>query len=780
MIYSIKEALAKSKGVKLITHNKNVSIVAEYIAKKTILNLEHDVLIAIKFGAILHDIGKIIIAFQELLLGKAIKTNQKYRHNEIGWAFIVKYLNLENEFIGNSVYWHHGISNKMGIHSCEDILDGLSYDDIENLKTLIIELIGETFLKSENEIYQTLKKSPNYYMFGSAPVEQEYNRKFSLIRTCIISADRIVSQLEEGNVDLLVNSDNVSSYIDNILDDILYRDKTYVIDESPYSDVVRFDSQKKISRLASIIITTIVNAPAGFGKTLVGVMWALLSRKKLIWVCPRNTVAESVYDSILRELDVLGLSHITVELFLTGKREASNHDNSIEFSSDIIVTNIDNFEKPTIDDGIANRLFMIYSANVVFDEYHEFVAIEPYFAAFINIMKIRNRNTDAKTLLLSATPLDISYMWDSLGNPTQILPSKNTHYPAVHSTPFTLRVEDEFNYRGDGSDFIIFNSISEAQYMKSKLPNAMLYHSAFTKEAKIEKYQDLMMTYGKEMIDGEIQIKLNNLQTVIGTPIMQSSLDISCKSAYDSCLSPDATMQRLGRENRHDDYKEGELIFTVFKLRNRKKGKKYSQAESNVVDLLYDEKLMELWFQDLLQYNGKRMTLDEFYIIYNNHNIKYVGERKAYFDKRYGDSLYNLSLIYPIKYNEKKRKKGIITAGSNKLRSLGSETFFLAAKYNNPNEYVGLFNCPIYRSHDLDFNEKGNIRTRLLGSMKTIMKNENTEFDYSEILKNKKDISIDEIRRLGKKSDTPYIRYDVVYHPEYGLITTERLNEFGR
>jgi CRISPR-associated helicase Cas3 len=663
----------------------------------------------------------------------------------------------------------------MGVHSCEDILSCLTDDDIKYLKLIIVELIGASFLKPETEISHTIKLSPNYYKAD----DEEYNKKFSIARTCIISADRIVSQLEEENINLLIDSSNVSSYIDDIYNKNLYLNKKYVINKSPYQSVERFNLQKKIANNANQNTTTIVKAPAGFGKTLVGIIWALSSNKKIIWVCPRNVVSESVYDSILKELTALGFNDITVELFLTGKTEKRNHNNDKEFISDIIVTNIDNFEKPTIEDGISHRLFSIYSTNVIFDEYHEFVASEPYFAAFINVMKIRNQNTNAKTLLLSATPIDISHMWDTLGKQTTILPNKTTHYPAVHSKPYLIRVENEFNYRERGSDLIIFNSISEAQHTKNLLPNAVLYHSEFTKEEKNKKYCELMKVYGKKMIDGKIVIKSTNQQTVIATIIAQASFDVSFHLLYESCLSPEASLQRPGRCRRHDDYPEQESIITIFKPRDRTRPNMYSQSERSVVELLYDKKLMELWFQEIFQYNNKRITLDDYYNIYNNHVIKYKKERENYFNKRYRESLYNLSLIYPIKYNEKRRKNEIITAGSNKLRSLGSETFFIVAKYDNPNEYVGLFNRAIYRSYDSDFKEKGNILPRLLGSMKTIMESSNDEYDYSEILEKKKHITLDEIRRLGKKSNTPYIRYDVVYHPEYGLINTERLDEFN-
>jgi CRISPR/Cas system-associated endonuclease Cas3-HD len=95
--------IAKSIGVDLITHNKNVSIVAEHLAEKMILNIESDVKYSIKIGGGLHDIGKIIPRFQKLLKTNK-KTKLKFRHNEIGWAFIIKYTNINDELISNLIY----------------------------------------------------------------------------------------------------------------------------------------------------------------------------------------------------------------------------------------------------------------------------------------------------------------------------------------------------------------------------------------------------------------------------------------------------------------------------------------------------------------------------------------------------------------------------------------------------------------------------------------------------------------------------------------------------
>jgi hypothetical protein len=48
--------------------------------------------------------------------------------------------------------------------------------------------------------------------------------------------------------------------------------------------------------------------------------------------------------------------------------------------------------------------------------------------------------------------------------------------------------------------------------------------------------------------------------------------------------------------------------------------------------------------------------------------------------------------------------------------------------------------------------------------------NNDDRFDYCNILDDKKYITIDGVRKLAKKSNTPYIIYDRLYSDELGII----------
>jgi hypothetical protein len=61
--------------------------------------------------------------------------------------------------------------------------------------------------------------------------------------------------------------------------------------------------------------------------------------------------------------------------------------------------------------------------------------------------------------------------------------------------------------------------------------------------------------------------------------------------------------------------------------------------------------------------------------------------------------------------------------------------------------------------------------------MKNLRDENDERFDYNDILNNRNYITLDGIRVFAKKSNTPYIRFDKVYHPEYGEVSEETLKE---
>lgn len=746
---------AKSNGIELHRHMFDVGLLCQAIGDE-VLKRELDLVYRIHMlrklvlAGMLHDIGKAHSNFQKKLTdasGDEILGKNKFRHNEIGWAFLSKYYNPNmkefSDIINDAVYWHHGISNTMGSARSGEILEDITDEDIQNMKDILAKVLSGTDSIAKEELPDV--KAPIYY----SDQDLWLNTERSFARACVCSSDRIASKLYD-----------IGSYQQclDVIRGITKRVGTLKVDNNPYDDNERFKYQVDIVDKAGQ--TTLVKGPAGFGKTLAAIMWAAKSDKKLIWVCPRNSVAYSVYESVCNELKNTGNDNISVELYLTGEVKKTNTSNYSGFDSDIIVTNIDNFISPTINYKHSDeRLFLINAADVVFDEFHELIGDSALFAAFVTLVNVRHRLTNSRTLLLSATPSIIcTKFWNSPDNKVVILPSEDKHYPAAHNQTYNIRVlENEPS--PTGGDLIVYNTIFSAQASSTRNKNTQLIHSKYTDEDKAFRYERLISQYGKK--------GSNNGKPVVGSHVVQASLDVSFKNVSECVLSPESTLQRIGRCNRWGDMGDGSNI-NLFTRDDR--------GENNIIREMYTPELNLLWLEELKMLNGIEVTLDELYTLYNSFHVKYKDKISRYINNVFNNSMDNLSTIYPIKFTGVKSDDGVQTAGGNKLRISTNSLFYICKKYNN-DEWVGPFTANIHRNVGEEFGE-GNISnptTKIKRVMESLVSDE--RFDYAKILKKpSKYLTLDNFRLHAKKSNTPYIRFNEVYHPELGLISTDRMS----
>ena len=134
----------------------------------------------------------------------------------------------------------------------------------------------------------------------------------------------------------------------------------------------------------------------------------------------------------------------------------------------------------------------------------------------------------------------------------------------------------------------------------------------------------------------------------------------------------------------------------------------------------------------------------------------------------------NLDKIYPLKFNQTKRKSGILSSTGNKLRSSGNEIFYIVKNTDDDN-WSDVFSEEVRGDFDEHFNEDNTTLQKILKIMKTLRNNGDNRFDYNDLIiinkYGKGGITIDEVRRRAVKSNTPYIRFDEVYHKELGVIS---------
>ena len=698
------------------------------------------------YSSYLHDIGKLTSSFQNFLNGVVKKPNNKYSHNEIGWAFLTTYLSdnfKDKEIIINIVYWHHGITNEQGNDNSVTILNSIDEVSLNNMITYLINVVGEENVSQYSDNYPI--PTPQYY-----PNDTNIGRSLpilSALRSILVTADRLGSDY--------TSIDNVD---DTIIDSYFNMNQEINVTNTKYDNTgERFERQKSI--VGNIEQTTVVKSPAGSGKTLIGVLWSLKHKEKVIWVVPRNTIAYSLYDSVNKELNNVNVN-TSVQLVLSGEIKKTNSEDEI-YGSNIIITNIDNFLSPTYKNNLMHISTLVVGCTVIFDEFHELISSDPYFALFINIMRVRHRFTESKTLLLSATPIPVYNLWETLTKKCKVLPNKEEHYPAIHNKRYDIKIsQNKPIIDGNSNTLVIKNTISNSQNEMVSGEYSDLLHSNFLDDVKVSKLENLLSNYGKE------SDRSDSMDNIVGTHMIQASVDVSFNHLVEDVLSPESTMQRIGRCDRFGDYENTSTI-TIYKPKEKRDSETYSN--NKIIEQLYNKDLNNLWYEYIEDnLSDRQLTLDEIYVLYNKFSNDNSVRIKRYVENIHTNSLTKLSNIYPIKFFNDTYDKSVKTAGSNKLRSSSNEIFFIVKRIDSE-EWVGPFNEKLIRNIDQQFNEEGNILRRMKNTMKKIMDSNNSDFDYTEIINNKR-ITLDGVRRYGKKSNTPYIRYDLQYNEELGLI----------
>lgn len=774
----MKEYKSNMSGVDLYTHSKavqKIGLMMFDICVNKELNDKDNLKDCVSKACLLHDIGKVSDLFNYY-----IETNlehpdfKKYKlfHNEIGWAILSNLLEDYEEkyknYILYSIYWHHpkheidkGKNKKTSYSDSDTILGLLSDNDKNNIIEFYNHITGEN--KNISFLNGDIKYTPTY-------IEKEINeKKFEynfFINGILISADRIVSSNDQYRI---LTDDN---YCKQIIERLYKSNVPDTYDIPKHYNLDRFLVQEKCALDSLQSCTTTIKMPAGGGKTLTGLLaWIKSGRKrKLMWICARNVIAESAYKSILEELNALNIN-VKVELYLSGKiikKNYSEYNNG--FESDIIITNIDNYLNPNVTNWVRNRMFTIMASDVVFDEFHEFVGEEPLFALFLKEMTIRHKLTNSRTILSSATPTILHRRWDYIDKQTLLLPNKDNHYKAVHNKNIKVNILNDIeSYVVKNNSLTITNSIESAQKLAIKKNYPIIAHSNFIEEDKNRILNNLYELYGKTN-KGDNDNKLS----VISAPIIQAAMDMSFKEMIEIPCSPESTLQRIGRLNRWGEYNEA-ILNIVYKTDSF-----IEKNERAAINNRYETKLTKLWVDflvDNIKSKNYNLTLDDIYEIYNKFLIKYNSEMVNFITNKYTESMNNLSKIYPKRYiedkndvdingnieidddlEEKKQSKG------SKLRDTDTDKIFCIYGYANTNKYTKPFYIDLNRCGEVNEND-------LLKIVKKLSVDKTYNFEYNKCLERKKDkFNSSYLKEISWNERTPFISFDKVYSDKYGII----------
>ncbi|MEY2703606.1 MAG: CRISPR-associated nuclease/helicase Cas3 subtype, partial [Bacteroidota bacterium] len=408
-----------------------------------------------------------------------------------------------------------------------------------------------------------------------------------------------------------------------------------------------------------------------------------------------------------------------------------------------------------------NRLFDINMSSVVFDEFHEFRSEHALFGAFIVHMKARNiLCSNCKTLLLSATPSTLNFLWEGKNSKTLVLPNENEHYKAQHSIPYIFEFSDSFIESAEVSSLTMYCSIKNVQE-NYKYSYDHITHSRYNDNDKNQKIDNVKKLFGKAG---------DKNGTVISAPVLQASLDISFNSLYKTFESPEYDLQTFGRINRWGEIKTPCKIDMIDLYEDK--------GEHQTIFVRYDLTISKLWSKFLKENIRKQITLDEIYALYNEFNKKYKKELEKFIKTKYEESIKDLSTFFPIQRNGKKSNKII---GAKTLRN-SDGSYFIVVKKKKDNKWCDfVFSVDLVDIKDIiDSNshrfEKQTLLTTFENLEQITEENGEYKYDYSEIKskffnkKKEKRINDEDLKKLARCSASPLPCFNKKYCEILGLI----------
>lgn len=796
----IEDLLAKScelcDNKSLINHTKmvtNFGLFAGNIIFNEIDNInksKENFLKELGIALITHDIGKCADEYQELFKKKHIifdsdgseslsNKSITITHNVYSWAFLNNCLNnlhvKKYNPITSSVLFHHVVYENVNNMTASKIMSNLSRDNINvfnEFYSYMKNYLKETFNFDYSNNFDIVDESEYKKLISDEKLFGEINNfsreeiindsKASLMRACVILADRCVSSDKYNNKKILEND---IEYMSSVFDSFTKTNKdlnNVNLIECGY-DINRMDLQFHIvNDLIPQNNHNVIGASAGLGKTLIGILNFFTEKKKTIWVTPRNVIADGTYNSIIKELEKMKQTDVNVALYRSGEIIDSNFNATEEnlLECDILVTNIDSILNRIVKNNVAHTLFNMYSSNIIIDEYHELFCNKPLFPAFIRLMFARTFYTKSKTLLLSATPLDLNCFFGE----TKLIKYYTINDIPIHNGEMDVNIklielDDIINLNVENKDsFVIANTIKQSQNLFEKYiddKESLLIHTRFpqTNRKKIEK--KIYQSHDKNS-------NVTNRNLIVGTNIIGVGLDISAKNIYDFVISPENTIQRgCGRGGRFNEVEYNSNInYYICTLNNSKGNKK-------LINEIFDTELYNKWINKLKKFDGKTIKKKDLYKLYYEfyeENKEYVTDLYFRFFKEGSEELSEMKL-----FSSKKKKNTNLKTICNGLSYRGyGENIFVTAKNENGEWCESI--C-VNRNH---LKDETNADRNVKGRKEYIRTNENYPNKY-ELKKYgieyNSDYNKENLFNIALRSDRPLPLFNYVFNERLGLIS---------
>jgi CRISPR-associated endonuclease/helicase Cas3 len=528
-----------------------------------------------------HDIGKMIVPFQEMMQAvrekKKFDTRKNYRHELISFIYTAKYWALMNKANYLSIIPVEALA-VVGHHKALDSdLTSFSREGTSEMPTLmqdgIAEAIGMALELFKREgmnlppLNETSKIENPFQSLSSLiwngvlnkGIEKDGSEK---IRTLYFLVKGILHYADWHGSGKATVQYSVSKEPASVIYDLARRCSEKGI---AYSGLRPF--QKACGEHSGHLIAV---APTGSGKTEASILWALRNAKemgeaKIIYLLPTMVTANNIWKRMVTFFgdENVGLTHSTANLLL--RNEIMDEEDIWENRRAVLFSQ--SFIKP-ITVGTVDQLLTIgfnagkwtlkevNSSNsvVVIDEIH---AYDGWTLGLI-ISTIRHFSALGSRFMLMSATMPAALKQLVAGElPNSSIIEDESFLNAERSEYFVedCEIESALNRIREAVSvgirvLVVVNTIGLCQKLSRKLSdlNPICYHSQFIlKDRKA------------------IEEKIDTGTLVIATQVVEVSLDIDYDWLFTECAPPDAIAQRAGRVNRYRDKNRDSRVY-IFKV----------------------------------------------------------------------------------------------------------------------------------------------------------------------------------------------------------------------
>jgi len=521
---------------------------------------------------VLHDIGKMCVPFQEMMVsiqnGKKPDYRKNYRHEVGSFPYVLWCSRNLEKNTRRKISEYQGLESLvvLGHHKVltGDLASFTRESEFTNIDCKLnwvqggiefaLQVASNIFLK-EGHIFPTISIKECETPFGTVSgffqrlsrivqndQKPELTRKvFALLKAILHYADWYGSAGERIYYTPKLTGKDLETFLAN----------RCIEQKKAFHGFTDF--QRRCGEHTSNLIVT---APTGSGKTEASLLWAqsgFLEEKKLIYLLPTMVTANSLY---MRLQDYfsnqkVGLIHSTASLFKESEVDLYNTDyaeilREKAFMYPVTVSTVDQM----LFSGYNVGHWTLTEANaansmIVIDEIH---AYDPWTLGLICSSLQHYTKFGSRFMLMSATmPKYLKdLLRESLIN-VEILEDTSLLTQSRNSfSVFSCFIEDEMSeircaVSSGKKVLIVVNSVFACQELAKKLEDLspICYHSKFIFADRNEK-EAFIIRQGREE-EGCL---------VVATQVVEVSLDIDFDILFTECAPPDALVQRAGRINR--------------------------------------------------------------------------------------------------------------------------------------------------------------------------------------------------------------------------------------